>query len=131
MSKTKKTIGKNIKKVKEQKKEEYKEKNQILTLSKIIFSTIILAILVTGIFYIATGKYTLKKDEVEIIYDEILAGQTFAKKDELYYVAFYEYDSEEDLSETIKEKTSVIYKVDLTKKINKNIILIYQKNYQH
>lgn len=121
MSKIKKTISKNIKKVKETKKEEYKGKNQILTLAKIIFATIIFAILVTALLYIATGKYTLKEDETEIIYDEIIAGQTFTKKDELYYVAFYEYDSDEDLTESIKEKKNTIYKVDLSKKINQNI----------
>lgn len=121
MSKVKKTISKNIKKVKEEKKEEHKEKSQILTLAKIIFATLIFVILVTSLFYIATGKYTLKKDTTEIIYDEIISGQTFAKKDEQYYVVFYEYNSEEDLTETIADKISVIYKVDLTKKINQSI----------
>lgn len=122
MANIKKSISKNIKKVNTKKKEEYPEKNQLLTLAKIIFGVIVIAATVTGLYYIISGDYSLNDSKTEIVYDEIMAGQIFEKQDETYYVALYKYDSEKDLSEKIDAKTSTIYKVDLNKKINSQII---------
>lgn len=122
MANVKKTIKKNIKKTKEKQKE-MKKANQLLTLLKIVLGIVILAVAVTGLYFVTTGEYPWKKDtDIEIVYDEIMAGQIFEKQDETYYVALYKYDSEEDLSEKIDAKTSTIYKVDLNKKINSQII---------
>ena len=90
-------------------------------LEKFLLGTMLVGGLTFGASSCSSKNKDSKEDETEIIYDEIIAGQTFTKKDELYYVAFYEYDSDEDLTESIKEKKNTIYKVDLSKKINQNI----------
>lgn len=119
---SKRNIQKNIKKNKEKKKNEYSEKKELINLSKIIFSILIIAIFATMLFYIVSKNYTLKKSTANIDYDEIMAGQTFTKKDNEYYVLFYEFDNDNDLSDKINEKKSVIYKVDLLNSFNKSIL---------
>ncbi len=119
---SKRNIQKNIKKNKQKKKEEYPEKKELITLSKIIFSILIIAILATMLFYIINKNYTLKNNTTDINYDEIMAGQTFNKNDNEYYVLFYEFDSDEDLSDKITDKKSAIYQVNLLNNFNKSVL---------
>ena len=124
MAKLKNKIIKNIEKNKEQKQEENPIKNNILTATKIIFTIIILGILVTIITVVANGNYKFGDKEIAISYDEIMAGQTFNRSEEEYYVVFYEFESNEDLSNAITNATTTkkIYKVNLKNSMNKNII---------
>ena len=122
MANIKKSISKNIKKVNLKKKEKKSNKNQLITLAKIVLGVIIIVAVTIGLYYIISGDYKSNDSKTEIVYDEIMAGQIFDKQDETYYVALYKYDSDEDLTEKIEEKTSTIYKVDLNKKINSQII---------
>lgn len=122
MSKSSKKIQKNIKNNITKKKEEYPVKNQIMTLAKVIAAILITSFLISVIVSIANKTYTLEKENNKIE-NEILAGQTFNRKDETYYVAFYEFDGEEDLESTISNiENTKIYKVDLTNKMNSQII---------
>ena len=123
MAKSKKAISKNIKKVNDAKKENKKNKNQLLTLGKIIIGLIIISALAIILCYAVSDEYNFgKKEKTDIVYDEIIAGQTFDKKDELYYVAIYNHETDAELTETIEQKTSTIYRVDLNKKINQTIL---------
>ncbi len=122
MSKSSKKIQKNIKNNITKKKEEYPVKNQIMTLAKVITAILITSFLISVIVSIANKTYTLDKENQKIE-NEILAGQTFNRKDETYYVAFYEFDSDEDLESKISNiESTKIYKVDLTNKMNSEII---------
>lgn len=122
MSKSSKKIQKNIKNNITKKKEEYPVKNQIMTLVKVIIAILITSFLISVIVSIANKTYTLDKENQKIE-NEILAGQTFNRKDETYYVAFYEFDSDEDLESKISNiESTKIYKVDLTNKMNSEIV---------
>lgn len=120
MSKTQKRLKKNIKKVKEQEKKEYPIKNQILYFSKILATILILAILVSAITMIKNGTYKMDDADPVIDYKTILAGQTFSKGSEEYYVVFYKDNSMIETIEGIKTKT--IYKVDLNSAFNNSVI---------
>lgn len=122
MSKSSKKIQKNIKNNITKKKEEYPVKNQIMTLAKVITAILITSFIISVIVSLSNKTYTLE-EEKEIVKNEILAGQTFNRKDETYYVAFYEFNSDEDLESTISNiENQKIYKVDLSNKMNQSII---------
>lgn len=122
MSKSSKKIQKNIKQNKEKKQKEYPVKNQIMNLAKVIVAIIITSFLISVIASIANKEYTLEESK-NTIENEILAGQTFNRNNETYYVAFYEFGSEEDLESTITNlENTKIYKVDLKNKMNSQII---------
>lgn len=122
MSKSSKKIQKNIKNNITKKKEEYPVKNQIMTLAKVITAILITSFIISVIVSLSNKTYTLE-EEKETVQNEILAGQTFNRKDETYYVAFYEFNSDEDLESTISNiENQKIYKVDLSNKMNQSII---------
>lgn len=122
MSKSSKKIQKNIKNNITKKKEEYPVKNQIMTLAKVITAILITSFIISVIVSLSNKTYTLEQEK-EIVQNEILAGQTFNRKDETYYVAFYEFNSDEDLESTISNiENQKIYKVDLSNKMNQSII---------
>ena len=93
-------------------------------------------VLVLGVFYlwfaIISGEISFgsKEKEVEIQNVEILAGETFNRVDETYYVMMYNFDDKEN-SPKYNSIYSVyyanggsdkIYVVDLSKKFNTNYI---------
>lgn len=122
MSKSSKKIQKNIKNNITKKKEEYPVKNQIMTLAKVITAILITSFIISVIVSLSNKTYTLEEKK-EIVQNEILAGQTFNRKDETYYVVFYEFNSDEDLESTISNiESPKIYKVDLSNKMNQSII---------
>ena len=122
MSKSSKKIQKNIQKNKESKKEEYPLKNQIITLSKWIIAIMVTITIISVLTSVVKKEYTLNKEENNIT-NEILAGQTFNRVEEEYYVAFYEFDSKEDLTTNLSNITNTkIYKVNLTNAMNKDIV---------
>lgn len=124
MAKSKKKIIKNIEKNKEKKKEERSVKTNILTATKIIITIIILIIAMAIITAIVNEKDKTNSNENSISYDEIMAGQTFNRSEEEYYVVFYEFESDEDLTSAIEKvsNTKKIYKVNLKNSMNKNVI---------
>ena len=130
MSKYKKKVQKNIVKNKEKQKEEFPTKNKIMSFAKTVFAIIVLAIAVSIIAIAANDNYHFADKEVTISYDEIIAGQAFTRSEETYYVAFYEFNSSEDLSSTISELSSKnkVYKVNLKSAMNKDIIALKGNN---
>lgn len=123
MAKTQKKLQKNIKKVKEKQKKEYPLKNQIMYFAKTIYGILIVAILIYGITVIVNKAYKLEGKETKYDMTQILAGQTFSKLDKEYYVVFYDFDEQTDITtniDSVSKKT--IYKVDLGLGNNKNII---------
>src|SRR5574344_823681 len=122
MTKEQKKLKKNIKKTSEQQKKEYPQKNQIMSFAKTIYGIIIAAILIYGITVIVNKTYVLK-DESKYDMTQILAGQTFSKLDEEYYVVFYNFNEQKDITTNIESVTDkAIYKVDLSLGNNKYVI---------
>lgn len=124
MSKYKKKFQKNIEKNKNKKDKKYEDKNKILSFAKIIFGLLVLIICASIVTIAINGEYNFKDQEAEITYDEIIAGQTFNRSEETYYVAFYEFESSEDLTNVLNSVTTndKIYKVNLKNAMNKSIV---------
>ena len=122
MSKIENKIKKNITKEKEmkeklEKKENYSKK-QVINLLKIIIAILLTVLVVCFIAKFANGDF--KKDEEESVdYTNIVAGQTFTRSEDEYYVLFYE---DEAILDKIGSVTDTIYKVDLNSSLNKNIV---------
>ena len=122
MSKIENKIKKNITKEKEmkeklEKKENYSKK-QVINLLKIIIAILLTVLVVCFIAKFANGDF--KKDEEESVdYTNIVAGQTFTRSEDEYYVLFYD---DEAILDKIGSVTDTIYKVDLNSSLNKNIV---------
>ena len=99
---------------------------------KRMFKMLGLVVLILGVFYIwfaiLNGEISFgsKKKETEIQNIEIVAGETFNRKDETYYVLMYNFD-DKDLSQKFNNIYSIyyanggtdkIYVVDLSKKFS-------------
>ena len=99
-------------------------KEQLLKVTKVIFSILILCFIICGLTFIFEGNYIFGKEEVEFSYDEIIAGETFNRKEEEYYVVFYNGNDDNNIISTISSLTTdkKIYKVDLDNGFNKQII---------
>lgn len=76
----------------------------------------------------STDYITKEKDTTSIQYSEILAGTSFDKKDDEYFVIFYDKSEENSKAETIysdykaKDDHKTIYYVDLSSKLNKSVV---------
>lgn len=122
MAKAAKKLQKSIKQVKEKQKEEYPLKNQILYFAKILYLIIIISILMYGVTTILNGSYKLQGTS-KIKYSTILASQSFNKGKEKYYVVFYDFDTNADITTKIEEITkSKVYKINLGDKLNASIL---------
>lgn len=122
MSKIENKIKKNITKEKELKEKQEKKENyskkQLINLLKIIISILLTVLVVCLIAKFANGDFKEPEKE-KADYTNIVAGQTFTRSEDEYYVLFY--DDEKILNE-ISSSSDVIYKVDLNSSLNKNII---------
>lgn len=122
MSKIENRIKKNITKEKEikeklEKKENYSKK-QVINLLKIIIAILLTVLVVCFIAKFANGDF--KKDEEESVdYTNIVAGQTFTRSENEYYVLFYD---DKAILDKIGSTTDTIYKVDLNSSLNKNVV---------
>lgn len=122
MSKIENKIKKNITKEKEikeklEKKENYSKK-QVINLLKIIIAILLTVLVVCFIAKFANGDF--KKDEEESVdYTNIVAGQTFTRSENEYYVLFYD---DKAILDKIGSTTDTIYKVDLNSSLNKNVV---------
>jgi len=98
---------------------------------------ILVVICILCLFYLLTVYLTEKEstesaankpeEETVIQYDEILAGSTFNKPDEKYFVVYYDMSSEDiaDITSAIgaynaKEDALPLYTVDMSNPLNKN-----------
>ena len=121
MAKTNNKIKKNIKKAKENKKLKQNEEripNEILTGLKILIGILIFIIVLVLITKFVNGDF--KSNKMKISYSEIVAGQTFSRKEDTYYVVFYNYEGNDELTNTIEElyTSKKIYRVNLGDTIN-------------
>lgn len=123
MSKIENKIKKNITKEKELKEEQEKKENyskrQVINLLKILISILLVVLAVCMIVKFANGDFKKEKEE-NVDYTNIVAGQTFTRSEDEYYVLFY--DNDEILDKIKSSITETIYKVDLNSSLNKNII---------
>lgn len=123
MTKMKKTINKNAKKEKPLKiKEEDQVKDQIITALKILVALLVFILVLVLITKFVNGDFKSKK--VRITYNDIIAGQTFNRKEKTYYVVYYSFNSDTSIQETIDAlKTEAkVYKVNLDDGMNKDYI---------
>ena len=95
MANLKKTIKKNIKKNIELKKHEDKKKEKVINLLKIVGSILFVIVLAVLVTKIANGDFAKKEETVDTT---ILAGQTFDKKYDTYYVVFYDFDNDSSVT---------------------------------
>ena len=118
MANIKKKMMKNIKGNKEKDKKKYPVKNQISTIAIIILVMVAVAIITITVTNVAKGEYTFGKKN---LYNEIIAGQVFNRRENEYYVVFY--DDEEIKTSVLELDTkSKIYLVNLKEAFNKNIL---------
>ena len=103
---------------------------------KRMLKTLGVVVLILGVFYlwfaILNGEISFgsKEKEAEIQNVEIVAGDTFTRKDETYYVMMYDFDNERQASRYSnlynvyyqKGGSVKIYVVDLNKKFNTRFI---------
>lgn len=83
----------------------------------------ILAILLITVFITKIANGDFKKQEKEVVYNEIMAGQIFNRPEENYYVVIYSYENDTDITSAISNlKNTRIYKVNLDDKINNSVI---------
>lgn len=123
MANMQKKIKKNLNTNKKEKENEYPLKDKVLSFVKPIYIMIILSILIYLITAIKDGKYKIDYSETSFDYSKILAGQTFNRKEEEYYVVFYDFKTQSELKELISKITTVkIYGVDLSLGNNKSIL---------
>jgi len=112
----------------------YEPDNEVLKIVKILIAVILFLALFYFFAMIMTGEIKLgnkkKEDEVtQIQYDEILAGETFNKNDEEYYVFYFNFSEKISSSyltyrEGYLSKTEhfPMYMVDLEKGFNTSYI---------
>ena len=122
MSKIENKIKKNITKEKELKEKNLKKENyskkQVINLLKIIISILLTVLVVCLVAKIINGDFK-KPEKEEIDYTNIVAGQTFTRSEDEYYVLFYD---DEKILDEISPLNETIYKVDLKSSLNKNIV---------
>ena len=120
MANLKKTIKKNIKKNIELKKHEDKKKEKVINLLKIVGSILFVIVLAVLVTKLANGDFAKKEETVDTT---ILAGQTFDKKYDTYYVVFYDFDSDSSVTSRLKNiSTNKVFKVNTKDKLNSSVI---------
>ena len=103
------------------------ESNEVMTLIKIFVGVVIFFVLAYVLMGVITGEIKLKEEKKEVViqYKEILAEQVFKQKEEDYFVAFYDFEEENDLLQAYLQDLSYsvkLYEVDLYKKFNSSYI---------
>mgnify|MGYP000003588937 FL=1 len=120
MANLKKTIKKNIKKNIELKKHEDKKKEKVINLLKIVGSILFVIVLAVLVTKLANGDFAKKEETVDTT---ILAGQTFDKKYDTYYVVFYDFDSDSSVTSRLEKiSTNKVFKVNTKDKLNSSVI---------
>ena len=108
------------------------EQDEMIRMAKVLGIVVIAMVAFYLIFSIASGEISFggkKKTEVSIQNVEILAGNSFNRVEDSYYVLMYDFDKEDSIvyaniydifRYTSSEK---MYLVDLSKQINKNYLV--------
>ena len=141
MAKKKTKNNNKNKEIKQTKKEEQKIKLDVKgstdseSISKVIKYLIVVVIIFVGVYFLtdyitnhsSNSNYKKQVGEATIQNDKILAGSTFNRNDEEYYVLFYDVTGDStytDLYSTYKEKKDhlPIYYVDIKEGLNKKFI---------
>ena len=141
MAKNKTKKNNKNKEIKQTKKEEQKIKLDVKgsadseQISKVIKYLIIVVIIFVGVYFLtdyitnhsSNSNYKKQVGEATIQSDKILAGSTFNKSDDEYYVLFYDVTGNStytDLYSTYKEKEDhlPIYYVDIKEGLNSKFI---------
>ena len=141
MAKNKTKKNNKNKEIKQTKKEEQKIKLDVKgsadseQISKVIKYLIIVVIIFVGVYFLtdyitnhsSNSNYKKQVGEATIQNDKILAGSTFNKSDDEYYVLFYDVTGNStytDLYSTYKEKEDhlPIYYVDIKEGLNSKFI---------
>ena len=118
MANRKKAIQKNIKKNKEIKKHEDKNKEKVIKVLQIVACILFVIVVAVLITKLANGDFG-KKDEPTTVDTTILAGQTFDKKYDVYYVVFYNFDEDTTITSRLSNiSTNKVFKVNTKKYIN-------------
>lgn len=123
MAKMNKKLKKNIKKEKPLKiKEENQIKDQVITALKILIALLLFILAIVLITKFVNGDFKSKK--AKITYNDIVAGQTFNRKESTYYVIYYSFNNDTSIQEALDDlKTkSKIYKVNLDDGMNKDYL---------
>lgn len=113
------------------KREEVTEKNQIVSLIKII----VLLIFITGAIYLISALFITKEldwfDKTEDTQNEtnnsktILASSIFKQSETTYYVYFYDFNDEDQKIKNVvdnKLATATVYRVDTSSALNKKYV---------
>ncbi len=141
MAKNKTKKNNKNKEIKQTKKEEQKIKLDVKgstdseSISKIIKYLIVVVIIFGGVYFLtdyitnhsSNSNYKKQVGEATIQNDKILAGSTFNKSDDEYYVLFYDVTGDStytDLYSSYKEKEEhlPIYYVDIKEGLNSKFI---------
>ena len=110
------------------------DEDQMKRMIKILLIVVLFIGLVWFVFAIINGeifskKKEAEKEEVEIQNDIILAGSTFNRNEEEYYVLLYDFDGANSgtcgaIFNIYKDKDSTkMFKVDLGDKMNSNVLV--------
>lgn len=102
-----------------------------ISIGVLLVFAIVLVVSKIAMGEISFGKKDKDKEETNIVdYQEILAGETFNRKRDNYYVFFYSFTDDnasyyQSLINSYKTKDSsaVFYTVDLDKKLNKQYLV--------
>lgn len=122
MANRKKAIQKNIKKNKEIKKHEDKNKEKVIKVLQIVACILFVIVVAVLITKLANGDFG-KKDEPTTVDTTILAGQTFDKKYDTYYVVFYDFDNDSSVTSRLENiSTNKVFKVNTKDKLNSSVI---------
>ena len=109
------------------------DEEQMQRLIKILLIVVLFIGLVWFVFAIINGeifgKKKAEKEEVEIQNDVILAGSTFNRSEDEYYVLLYDFEGANSgtcsaIFNIYKDKSEVkMFKVDLNDKMNANVLV--------
>ena len=110
------------------------DSDEMMSLFKVLGVVVVVLVLFYFVFAIASGEISFGKKKIVIQEDiqnvEILAGTTFNKSQETYYVLMYDFNADDSISyENLYNifqsnyKTSKLYLVDLSKKFNSDYVV--------
>ncbi len=109
------------------------DEDQMQRMIKILLIVVLFIGLVWFIFALVNGeifkKKKAEKEEVQIQNDIILAGSTFNRVEDEYYVLLYDFDGSNSgtcsaIFNVYKDKGSLkMFKVDLSDKMNSNVLV--------
>ena len=110
------------------------DSDEMMSLFKVLGVVVVVLVLFYFVFAIASGEISFGKKKIVIQEDiqnvEILAGTTFNKSQETYYVLMYDFNADDSISyENLYNifqnnyRTNKLYLVDLSKKFNSEYVV--------